>query len=175
MNIIVAVDNEWGIGRDNKLLFHIPEDMKYFKAMTTNKVVVMGKNTLLSFPNGQPLKNRTNIVLSTTLVRDDVEVIRDIESLVIKLLEFNSDDVFLIGGARIYRELLGLCDKAYVTRVNSIGGASVYFPNLDHLTDWRLESISESIISNGFDIRFMVYNRVFNKCKTSYRGVNEKD
>ena len=125
MNLIVAVDENWAIGKDNKLLVSIPSDMKFFRETTTGKVVVMGRKTLESFPNGLPLKNRTNIVLTRN--RDyqvkDAIVVHSVPELLVKLDKYSSEDVYVIGGDSVYQELLPYCDVAHVTKIK-IGRAS---------------------------------------------------
>ncbi len=157
MKAIVAVDKKWGIGKNNDLLFSIPEDMKFFRATTLNKVVVMGSNTLKSFPNGNPLKNRVNIVLSSKLKRDDCTVVSSVESLLEEIKKYPSDDVYLIGGAMLYKTLIPYCAEALVTKVDSDGDAEVFFPNLDEIEEWEQKSESEEIISNGLTFKFTTY------------------
>ena len=106
MQAIVAVDKKWGIGKKNDLLFHLKEDMKFFREKTTGKVVVMGSNTLKSFPGGNPLKNRTNIVLFPGgEKRDDCIVVDSLNELSSVLKNYNTDDVFIIGGAMFYKTM----------------------------------------------------------------------
>lgn len=108
MNFIVAVDKNWGIGKDNKLLVSIPADMKFFRQTTTGKVVVMGRKTLESFPNGLPLKNRTNIVLTGNQdykVKDAV-IVHSMDELLEELNKYDSDDIYVIGGDSIYHQML---------------------------------------------------------------------
>lgn len=157
MQTIVAVDKFWGIGKNNDLLFHLPEDLKYFKEKTLGKVIVMGGNTLLSLPDSKPLPNRTNIVLSDVFTRDDCTVVATLPELFEELKKYNPEDIFIVGGAMFYRTMLPYCDKAYVTKVDADGGAQLFFENLDSLPDWELESRSEPVISNGHTIRFTVY------------------
>ncbi len=157
MKAIVAVDNKWGIGKNNDLLFSIKEDMQFFRATTLNKVVVMGGNTLRSFPNGNPLKNRINIVLSTTLNRDGCIVKNSLDELKAELKKYNPDDIYIIGGARFYSLMLDYCDEALVTKVNADGGAEVFFPNLDSLDNWTLSSEGEKLDASGYEIRFTTY------------------
>ena len=125
MNLIVAVDENWAIGKDNKLLVSIPSDMKFFRETTTGKVVVMGRKTLESFPNGLPLKNRTNIVLTRN--RDyqvkDAIVVHSVPELLVKLDKYSSEDVYVIGGDSVYQELLPYCDVAHVTKINHVYAA----------------------------------------------------
>ena len=160
MKVIVAVDKKWGIGKDNGLLFSIPADMKFFRETTAGKVVVMGANTLKSFPNGNPLKNRTNIVLSSKIKRDDCIVINDIEKLIAEIKKYPKDDVYLIGGAMLYKTLLPYCEQALVTKVDADGGAQVFFPNLDELKEWKCAYSSESLESNDYKIKFTTYENL---------------
>ena len=140
MNLIVAVDENWAIGKDNKLLVSIPSDMKFFRETTTGKVVVMGRKTLESFPNGLPLKNRTNIVLTRN--RDyqvkDAIVVHSVPELLVKLDKYSSEDVYVIGGDSVYQELLPYCDVAHVTKINHVYAADSWFPNLDETGEWEI-------------------------------------
>lgn len=163
MKAIVAVDKNWGIGKNNDLLFSIPEDMKFFRKTTLNKVVVMGRKTLESFPNGAPLKNRVNIVLSSSLDKDGCITVKNIEILKEKLKEFNDDDIFVIGGATVYKLLLPYISTALVTKVDADGGATVFFENLDKLSNWKMESESEEIETNGYKIKFIEYKNLETK------------
>ena len=119
MNLIVAVDENWAIGNRNKLLVSIPADMKFFREMTKGNVVVMGRKTMESFPGGQPLKKRTNIVLSrdeSYQVKDAV-VVHSLEELLEQLKSFPEESIYVIGGESIYRMLLPYCKEAYITRI----------------------------------------------------------
>ncbi len=160
MKAIVAVDEKWGIGKNNDLLFSIPEDMKFFRTTTLNKVVVMGANTLKSFPNGNPLKNRTNIVLSTKLKRDDCIVVDSVEKLLEQIKKYCADDVYLIGGAMLYKALLPYCSEALVTKVKADGEAEVFFPNLDEMSEWKQTYQSEEKEENGIKFNFTTYKRL---------------
>lgn len=117
MNLIVAVDKNWAIGYQNKLLVSIPEDMKFFRTTTTGKVVVMGRKTLETFPNGLPLKNRTNIVLTRNpeYKVKGAEVVHTVEEALELISEYPPEDVYVIGGDTIYRQFLPYCDVAHVT------------------------------------------------------------
>ena len=159
MKAIVAVDKKWGIGKKNDLLFSLPKDMEFFRKATLNKVVVMGSNTLKSFPNGKPLKNRTNIVLFPGgEKRDDCTVVDSLEELSQELKKYNPDDVFIIGGAMFYKTMLPYCSQILVTKVDSDGGAEVFFENLDNLPTWRLSYVSDPVETNGYTIRFTTYD-----------------
>ena len=158
MKAIVAVDKNWGIGKKNDLLFSLPEDMKYFREKTLNKVVIMGSNTLKSFPNSKPLKNRTNIVLFPGgEKRDDCIVVDSIEELKDVLKNYNTDDVFVIGGAMFYKTMLPYCTHVYVTKVDADGGAEVFYENLDKHPNFTCEVLSDNILTNGYNIKFTVY------------------
>jgi len=159
MNAIVAVDQKWGIGCGGELLFSIPEDMKFFKNKTENKVVVMGHWTLKSLPGSKPLKNRVNIVLSKNarLKLDSVIVCNCIEQLLSIVSKYNPDDVFVIGGQELYSQLLDYCSHLYVTKVNAEEMADRFFPNIDLLDNWIIEEKSEDKTHNGLTFAFYKY------------------
>lgn len=154
MNLIVAVDKNWAIGKDNKLLVSIPDDMKFFRETTSGHVVVMGRKTLESFPGGKPLKNRTNIVITRdkNYQAGDAIVVHSEEELKSELNKYNSDDIYVIGGESIYRMLLDDCDVAHVTYVDYAYDADTYFPNLDENPDWQLAEESEE--QTYYDLEF---------------------
>ena len=141
MNIIVAVDSNWAIGKNNQLLVSIPADMKMFRQETTGKVVVMGRKTLESFPNGLPLKNRTNIVLTgnKNYKVNGATVVHTVDELLEEVKKYPSDQVYCIGGDSVYKLLLPYCDTAHVTRINFAYEADRYFPNLDEMPEWKDE------------------------------------
>ena len=158
MKAIVAVDKKWGIGKKNDLLFSLPEDMKYFREKTAGKVVVMGSNTLKSFPNGKPLKNRTNIVLFPGgEKRDDCIVVDNLTELSAELKKYPADDVFIIGGAMFYKTMLPYCSEVLVTKVNADGQAEVFYENLDEKPEWKCVFESQPVVTNGYEIKFTVY------------------
>ncbi len=158
MKAIVAVDKHWGIGKNNGLLFHLKEDMRFFRQMTTDNVVVMGSNTLLSFPGGNPLKNRTNIVLWLGgEPREDCTVVGSLEELFTELKKYDTDRLFVIGGAMFYRTMLPYCDTVYVTKVEADGGATVFYENLDLREDFTCVKVGEPVEDNGYTIRFTEY------------------
>jgi dihydrofolate reductase len=154
MNLIVAVDKNWGIGCQNRLLVSIPEDMKFFRSETGGKVVVMGRKTLESFPGGQPLKNRTNIVLTKNpsyQVKGAI-VLHSTEAVLEELKKYPTEDIYIIGGESIYREFLPYCDVAHVTYIDHAYEADAYFPNIDEMPDWKLTGESEE--KTYFDLEF---------------------
>lgn len=161
MNLIVAVDKNWGIGCQNKLLVSIPEDMKFFRSETSGKVVVMGRKTLESFPNGLPLKNRTNIVLTKNpdyRVKGAV-VCHSVEEVLEELKKYASEDVYIIGGDSIYREFLPYCDVAHVTRIDHAYEADAFFPNIEEMPEWKLTGESEEKTYFDLEFTFCRYER----------------
>ena len=163
MNIIVCVDANWGIGYKNELLVRIPSDQKFFRETTTGKVVVMGRKTLDSFPQGKPLKNRTNIVITSNkdLEKRDEEIyVNSVEECLELLKKYNEEDIYIIGGASIYKQFLPYCNKALVTRVDRAFSADTYFPDLDKDPEWKItkESDEQTYFDNTFE--FLVYERV---------------
>ena len=154
---IVHADKEWGIGKGNDMMFSLPKDMKFFRETTMGHTVVMGGKTLRSFPGQKPLKNRVNIVLSRGQVRDDCIIVPSYEALKHEMKIRQNEDIFVIGGGEIYRELLPYCHGAYVTKVDAIGGAEVFFPNLDLHPDFLCVEEGEPIDDNGLTIRFTKY------------------
>ena len=154
MKLIAAADKNWGIGYENRLLASIPSDMKFFRTMTTGHVVVMGRKTLESFPNKMPLKNRTNIVLTGDKnynVKDAV-IVHSLEEILEELKKYDSDDIFVIGGESVYRQMLPYCDTAYITRIDKVFQADTYLPNLDKDEDFELVEVSEE--NTCFDLEF---------------------
>ena len=161
MNLIAAVDKNWAIGLKNRLLVSIPADMKFFRETTTGKVVVMGRKTLESFPNQRPLKNRVNIVLTTDeayQVKDAV-VVHDMEQLREELAKYPSEDIYVIGGESIYRQLLPYCTKAYVTKIDHAYDADTYFPDLDADPEWEMTKISDEQTYFDLEYVFVIYER----------------
>lgn len=162
MNIIVAVDKNWAIGRNNQLLVSIPADMKLFRQETSGKVVVMGRKTLESFPNGLPLKNRTNIVLTKNpdyQVKGAI-VVHSVEEVLEEIAGYPSDQVYCIGGDSVYSQLLPYCDTAHVTKIDFAYAADSYFPNLDEMPDWKITAASEEQTYFDLEYRFLKYERI---------------
>ena len=154
---IVHVDKEWGIGKGNDMMFSLPQDMKFFRQTTIGNTVVMGGNTLRSLPNQKPLKNRVNIVLSRGQVCDECVIVRSYEALKTELKSRQNEEIFIMGGGEVYRELLPYCHGALVTKVDAIGGAEVFFPNLDKNPDFVCVDEGTPLEDNGFTIRFTRY------------------
>lgn len=154
MNLIAAVDANWGIGYKNKLLVSIPDDMKFFRETTTGKVVVMGRKTLESFPNGKPLKNRTNIVMTKDqrYQAEGAIVVHNMDELHAELAKYPSEDIYVIGGESIYRQLVDECDVAHITKIDFSYVADAYFPNLDEKEEWVITEDSEE--QTYFDLEY---------------------
>lgn len=144
MNLIAAVDAGWGIGYQNDLLVKIPQDLKYFKEKTLGKTVIMGRATFDSLPNRKPLKDRKNIVLTTRhdFEPEGVKVFHNLAEFFESLKGKNTEDIFVIGGADIYRQLLPFCSYAFITKIQNTYPADKFLVNLDSLTEW--EKIYES-------------------------------
>lgn len=158
MNLIVNVDKNWAIGYKGKLLVSIPEDMKFFRSETMGKVVVLGRKTLSTFPNGLPLKNRTNIVLTRNpeFEAKGATVCHSVEEVLECVSEYPSEDVYIIGGDTIYKQFLPYCDVAHVTRMEHAYEADAWFPNLEEDPEWELTGQSEE--KTYFDLEF-TFNR----------------
>lgn len=161
MKAILSADRNWGIGNGNKLLVSIPSDMKFFRQTTTGKVVVMGRKTLESFPNGQPLKNRTNIVLTSNpdyKVKDAV-IVHSKEELLKTLEQCDSENIYIIGGESIYRMMLPYCDTVFVTKIDRAFQADTFFPNLDEMEEWQMTEEGEEQTCFDLEFRFTKYER----------------
>lgn len=166
MKAIVVVDKNWGIGKDGGLLFSLKKDMQFFRKTTLGKVVCMGRNTLLSFPSSKPLPKRTNIVLTTKGIQSDgCVVVSSLDELFKEIGKYDSEDVFVIGGAMLYRTMLDYVDSVLVTKVDEEGSADVFFENLDENPNFELVYQSEPEDDNGFLITFNEYK---NKNKKTY-------
>lgn len=163
MKAILHADKEWGIGKNNSLMFKIPADMQFFKRTTTGNVVIMGSNTLKSLPEGKPLKDRVNIVLYPGgEERADCIVLQTLDELFweIKKREANGEKIYVIGGHMMFKTLLPYCEDVLVTKVDAVGGADAYFENLDENPNFRLEYSSRPEITNGYTIRFTSYKNL---------------
>lgn len=161
MNLIVAVDKNWAIGCKNRLLVSIPNDHKFFRQETLGKVVVLGRKTLETFPQGQPLKGRTNIILSKdkNYSVNGAVTVHSIEELLAELKQYSSEDVYIIGGESIYRQMLPYCDTAHVTKIDHVYEADTYFPNLDASEEWEITADSEEQTYFDLVYYFIKYER----------------
>ncbi len=157
MNVIVAVDENWAIGRDGEQLLYLSADLKRFKALTMGHAVILGRKTMATFPGGRPLKGRRNLVLSRTegFAPEGAEVYRDLDSLLAEAPE----DAFVVGGASVYRALLDRCETAYVTRIQASFPADCWFPDLDRDPAWEAAEESELLEEKGVKFRYVTYHK----------------
>ena len=157
---ILNCDEKWGVGRQNGLLFHLPLDMRFFRETTLGHTVCMGENTLLSFPGGKPLKNRDHIVLSAD-PDHEYEGVLNVHTFTDFLRAIGEaekkGDVFIIGGASIYRQMLPYCHKVYLTKVHRDGNAEVFFPNLDANPAFSVENAEPPVMDGEIEIQFLTY------------------
>ena len=171
MKAIVAVTKNWGIGKDNQLLISIPEDMKFFRTATKNAIVIMGRKTLESFPGGKPLKNRINIVMTrdTSYAPEGVIIVHDTKEAAAAAAEVQKEnlteegeirEIFVIGGASIYKQMADMCDTIYVTKVDTEMEADAFFPNLDEMDGWYAAETSEDAEYEGITYRFVTYKNI---------------
>ena len=158
MNLIAAVDRNWGIGRDGDQLVYLPADLKRFQALTTGRTVILGRKTLATFPGGRPLKNRRNLILSRTpgFRPQGAEVF----SSLAELLDAAPADAFVIGGECVYRALLDACDTAYLTKIEAVWPANAHFPNLDASPDWAVAEEAPPLEHAGISFRYVTYRRL---------------
>ena len=166
MNLIAAADENWSIGKDGGLLAHLPGDMKFFRETTKGKVVVMGRKTLESFPDKKPLKNRINIVLTrnTDYAPEGVTICGGVEETLELLKQYNSEDIFIIGGGTVYRAFLPYCKKAYITHIFHTFPADTVFPDLDQEPGWEQKEVLGSGEDNGIRYEFRLYEQL-NVCE----------
>lgn len=161
ISAIVAVNEDWGIGYQGQLLEHIPEDLKYFKAVTTDHIVVMGSKTWDSIPK-KPLPDRTNIIISNkgNLLLENGAIRLKLDDLLLGIADFE-DDVFVIGGGSIYKQLLPYCDRVYVTKIyKKHENVDTYFPNLDKTDEWITTPIADPETYKDFSYQFWRYDRI---------------
>lgn len=163
MNLIVAVDNDYGIAKNGELLARLPKDLQYFKEKTLGNVVIMGRKTLESLPKQKPLPNRTNVILT----RDPNYHCKDaivLHSLgeVLSWLEregIAKQQVFVSGGAEIYKLFMPYCTTAYITKINHHFGADCHMEKIEQNLEWREISRSEIQEENGYEYQWITYRR----------------
>ncbi|MBQ8451673.1 MAG: dihydrofolate reductase [Clostridia bacterium] len=157
MNFIVAADNNYAIGKNGTLIYNLPSDLKYFKEQTLNKVVVMGSKTYLSLPK-HPLPKRTNIVMTrSNNTFEGAITVHSTDELGKVLKQFNTDDVFVIGGANIYNLLMAFCKKAFITRIYATKAADTFINNIEQMPNWKLVSKSPVQEENGLKFSFCIF------------------
>ena len=162
MKLVVAVDKNWAIGYKGELLVSIPADHKAFRQETTGKVVVLGRKTLDTFPGKQPLKNRVNIILSRdeSYTVKDALVVHSVDELLEETKKYDPDDVYIIGGASVYEQMLPYCDTVHVTKIDREYEADTYFPDLDNDPSWKLTDEGEEQTYFDLEYNFLRYRRV---------------
>ncbi len=161
MNVIAAVDRNWGIGFQNRLLVRIPADQQWFYQTTKGKVIVVGRKTLETFPNGLPLPSRRNIILSKDpkFCVKGAQIAHSVEETLELLAAYRSEDVFVVGGESIYQQFLPYCDVAHITKIAYTYEADAYFPRLDQMTEWELTGDSEEQTYFSLEYSFQRFER----------------
>ncbi len=162
MNAIVSVTTNWGIGHKGKLLVRNRDDMRFFREKTMGGTVVCGRTTFQSFPGG-PLKGRRNVVLTQNLDYDPdgVDVVHNLDELHGAIAHDDPNKVWIIGGEKVYRQLIDECDRAYVTVHEALRDADAFFPNLDENPSWTIEETSSpAVTAEGISYRFVTYAQV---------------
>ena len=159
MIAIVAVDKNWGIGKDGEQIVYIPGDLKRFKDFTTGNAIILGRKTMYTFPGSKPLKNRRNMILSRNpdFKTEGGEVYPDLDSLMANVTD--PDNTYVVGGAMVYNTMIGQCDKAYVTKIDGEYPADCWFPNLDEDPAWEIEWEGEWQEAEGVRYRYVNYKR----------------
>lgn len=169
ISAIVAVDENWGIGYNGDLLAHIPNDLKHFKELTMDNIVIMGRKTWDSLPV-KPLQGRSNIILSRTLQRDSwiyddkahyIQFTPEATEHDLKVFQNSSNHLFVIGGGEIYKQLLPYCDRVYVTKIlKKFDNVDTYFPNLDISPNWAPAMISAIHTYKDLSYQFWEYDSI---------------
>ncbi len=161
MNLIVAADENWGIGKDGGLLTHLSGDLKYFKEKTKGKVVVMGRATLESLPKGRPLPERTNIVLTrdTSFEKEGCVIVNDMERLLAECAKYDPEDVMIIGGEQIYMQLIRQCERLFITKIFGDFDADKHLMNVDRMRSFELVWESDIKEENGISYQFLEYRK----------------
>ena len=159
MKCIAAVDSNWAIGFKGKLLVSIPNDQKMFRNETLGKVVVLGRKTLETFPNGLPLKGRTNVILThdKDYKAGDAIIVHNDEELFALLKTYDSDDIYIIGGESVYKRYVPYCDSAIITKIDQKYESDAFFPDLDKDERWTMTAESEEFTYFSVEYTFREY------------------
>ena len=162
MKMIASADNNWAIGYKGSLLAHVSADMKFFKSKTVGNVVILGRKTLMTFPNGKPLKDRKNIIITTdeSFKVEGAEIVHSTDELLETVEKYDDDSLYVIGGGSIYDQLLPYCDTAHVTKIDFGYEADSYFPNLDGMPEWKITAESDEQTYFDLEYSFVKYERV---------------
>ena len=158
---VVCTDRNFGIGKNNNLLFHLKKDMQLFKQFTSDSIVFLGYNTLLSFPGGKPLKGRSTICLCPEdIERDDCFCIHNFDEAVRLVKELSkTTNVYVIGGGMLYKSMLSYYDEVYVNKVDADGDAEVFFPNLDENPNYEVKQVLPEVEDEGYNTQLVIYTR----------------
>lgn len=158
MDLIVAVYDDWGIGRDGTQPVAVSADRKFFREMTKGATVIVGRKTLADFPGGKPLPNRVNLVLSRQDVQIDGVTVCHSPQEAVQTAE-GAEKVMVIGGGSVYRQMLPMCDRAYITKVHVTPQSDTFLPNLDEDPEWELKEVLQSGEENGIAYEMCLYIR----------------
>lgn len=162
---IVCTDRNWGIGKNNDLLFHLKKDMQFFKNSTADSIVFCGYNTLLSFPGSKPLKGRSTICLCPDEIeRDDCFCVHNFDAAVKLIKEISkTTNIYVIGGAMLYKSMLPYYDRVYVNKVDADGQAEVFFPNLDECSEYTPYQILPIVEDEGYQTQLVIYRKLISE------------
>ena len=159
MEAIVAVYSDWGIGCCGTQSVVVSEDRKHFRNVTAGAAVIVGRKTLADFPGGKPLKNRTNIVITSQDIEiEGAIVVHSVEEALVEAAK--TERCLCIGGESVYRQMFPYIDKVHVTKIEACPKSDAFFPDLDADNNWRITDPGEEKEENGLKYRFMVYERV---------------
>ena len=159
MKLIVAVYDNWGIGQEGSQPIALSADRKFFRRTTSGAAVIVGRKTLSDFPGGKPLPNRVNVVLTRGNPQiEGVEICHSPEEAM--ELAKTVDRAMVIGGGSVYRQMLPLCDAAYITKVHATPVSDTYFPNLDADPAWKLAEVIQSGVEDGIAYEMCLYKRI---------------
>ncbi len=161
MNLIAAVDKNWGIGYRGRLLVKIPLDQQWFQNTTKGRIIVAGRKTLETFPNGMPLPARKNIILTENenFQIKGAQITHSVQETMELLNNYKSEDIYIVGGESIYKQFLPYCNVAYITRIDYVYEADAYFPNLEAMPEWRLTADSEEQTYFNLEYTFQKFER----------------
>ena len=161
MNLIAAVDKNWGIGYRGRLLVKIPLDQQWFQNTTKGRIIVAGRKTLETFPNGMPLPARKNIILTENenFQIKGAQITHSVQETMELLNNYKSEDIYIVGGESIYKQFLPYCNVAYITRIDYVYEAEAYFPNLEAMPEWRLTADSEEQTYFNLEYTFQKFER----------------
>ena len=159
MELIVAVYDDWGIGKNGTQPIALSADRKFFRETTRGATVIVGRKTLADFPGGRPLPNRVNVVLTRQDIAIDGVIICHSPQEAVEFVK-DTSKAMVIGGGSIYKQMLPYCDTAYVTKVHAQPESDTFFPNLDQDPQWDLAQVLQSGEENGIAYEMCLYKRI---------------